>query len=246
MPEIESRQLVYADERISYQVHRSPRRHKTISIRVQSDGSVRVAAPGMARDRDIESVVAARARWIWRHVRQARQSGSALAPCRYIDGEQHLYLGRRLQLKIEENIKIGSYVKIKQSQLLVATRRNDPERVRNLLMQWYRTRALQIFPQRLEAMAIALPWTLPEPRGIRLRFMRKRWGSCSASGVITLNPHLVKAPRDCVDYVICHELCHLREFNHSPRFYHLLDQGLPGWQDTKSRLDGMAGMLLNV
>jgi predicted metal-dependent hydrolase len=64
--------------------------------------------------------------------------------------------------------------------------------------------------------------------------------------VIALNPHLVKAPRECVDYVICHELCHLRELNHSPRFYRLLDQMLPGWQLTKVKLDGMANIMLNV
>ena len=247
MPEIESRQLVYGDEQISYQVHRSPRRHKTISIRVQPDGSVRVAAPGMAHDRDIESVVAARARWIWRHVRQARNAGHDLTPCKYIDGEQHLYLGRRLRLKIVNNKKIDRSVKIQHGRLLVTAHRDDPDDVRELLLEWYRSRARQVFPRRLMAIATALPWKqLTGIPDVRLRFMKKRWGSCSSSGVITLNPHLVKAAGDCVDYVICHELCHLREFNHSPRFYRLLDQGLPEWRATKSRLDAMAGKLLNV
>ena len=246
MPETKSRQLVYGDERISYQVHRSPRRHKTISIRVQPDGSVRVAAPGMAHDRDIESVVTARARWILRHVRLARNAGRVLTPYRYVDGEQHLYLGRRLRLEIVKNRKVDRTVKIQKGRLLVTAHRHDPDVVRDLLLQWYRCRARQIFTRRLRAIAAALPWKLAGIPDVRLRFMKKRWGSCSSGGVITLNPHLVKAPGDCVDYVICHELCHLREFNHSPRFYRLLDEGLPEWRTTKSRLDGMAGKLLNV
>jgi hypothetical protein len=79
----------------------------------------------------------------------------------------------------------------------------------------------------------------------RIVRMQKQWGSCSPAGVILLNPHLVKAPRACVDYVICHELCHLQEHNHSPRYYRLLGQIMPGWEAVKIRLDGMAETLLN-
>ena len=75
--------------------------------------------------------------------------------------------------------------------------------------------------------------------------MKKQWGSCSPQGVITLNPHLVKAPRDCVDYVLVHELCHLVEHNHSVEFYRLLGGQIPGWESVKAKLDGMAEKLLN-
>ena len=64
-------------------------------------------------------------------------------------------------------------------------------------------------------------------------------------GVILLNPHLVKAPRECIDYVILHELCHLKEHNHSPRFYRLLSQLKPRWRPVKAKLDGLAELLLN-
>ena len=75
--------------------------------------------------------------------------------------------------------------------------------------------------------------------------MQTQWGSCSPAGRITLNPHLVKAPRDCIDYVILHELCHLAEHNHSERFYRLMQQVMPQWGKIKQRLDGMAASLLN-
>lgn len=76
--------------------------------------------------------------------------------------------------------------------------------------------------------------------------MKKQWGSCSPQGHILLNPHLVKAPRDCIDYVILHELCHLQEHNHSPKFYQLLSQLMPAWKSVKTRLDSMAELLLNT
>ena len=67
--------------------------------------------------------------------------------------------------------------------------------------------------------------------------MAKRWGSCSRAGRILLNPELVTAPKDCIDYVIVHELCHLKEHNHSPAYYRLLDRVMPSWQERKRRLD---------
>jgi hypothetical protein len=81
---------------------------------------------------------------------------------------------------------------------------------------------------------------------LRLLKMRKQRGSCSPGGVVFLNTHLVKAPRECVDYiVITHELCHLREHNHSRHYYRLLREIMPGWEPVKAKLDGMAELLLN-
>src|SRR5690606_33372808 len=74
---------------------------------------------------------------------------------------------------------------------------------------------------------------------MRILTMQTQWGSCSPNGRITLNPHLVKAPRECIDYVILHELCHIAEHNHSERFYRLMNQVMPKWEKTKERLDGM-------
>lgn len=75
--------------------------------------------------------------------------------------------------------------------------------------------------------------------------MQTQWGSCSPKGQLTLNPHLVKAPRDCIDYVLLHELCHVAEHNHSEGFYRLMRQVMPQWEKVKERLDGMAYFYLN-
>lgn len=75
---------------------------------------------------------------------------------------------------------------------------------------------------------------------MRLQLMTVQWGSCSPSGRITLNPLLVKAPRECIDYVLLHELCHLLHHNHSPKFYRTLDRHMPNWRAVKEKLDNMA------
>ena len=74
--------------------------------------------------------------------------------------------------------------------------------------------------------------------------MQTQWGNCSPGGTITLNPHLVKAPRDCIDYVILHELCHLQEHNHGPAFWVLLERVMPDWERHKARLNDMAELML--
>jgi len=96
----------------------------------------------------------------------------------------------------------------------------------------------------LTELTSAAPW-LSEVPPFRLLVMRTQWGSCSPAGELLLNPHLVKAPRPCVDYVLAHELCHLKEHNHSPAFYRALSALMPDWLARKEELDGMAEALLN-
>jgi predicted metal-dependent hydrolase len=67
--------------------------------------------------------------------------------------------------------------------------------------------------------------------------MRKRWGSLSEKGTLTLNVDLIRAPKECIDYVVTHELCHLKHRDHSPEFYKLLESLVPGWERMKQKLE---------
>ncbi len=87
-------------------------------------------------------------------------------------------------------------------------------------------------------------WVSGRP-SFRILTMKKQWGSCSSKGMLMLNPHLVKAPKESIDYVILHELCHIAEHNHSERFWWLLTQVMPQWKEVKAKLDDMAELYLN-
>lgn len=124
-------------------------------------------------------------------------------------------------------------VKLLRGKLEVSVRQRSAEKVRDLLADWYKARAKEVFARRLNAMLDQAIWVTGRP-ALRILTMQTQWGSCSPHGRITLNPHLVKASRDCIDYVILHELCHIAEHNHSEQFYRLMsqvgkDQRAIGW-----------------
>ena len=123
--------------------------------------------------------------------------------------------------------------------IIVRTREPDrPEVTKRLVETWYRKRARAKFAERLEASLARFPD--PEafrPMGLIVRRMEKRWGSLSPAGRLLLNPRLIEAPVDTIDYVIAHELCHMAEPNHGVEFYRLLDRVMPDWVGRKGRLE---------
>ena len=234
----------YGDDRIEYEVLFTPAKRNRVAIHVHSDGSVLVDAPEEQNLQTVHRAVLKRARWIKRHVDESRRQRAQALPRNYRSGESVFYLGRRYQLKVKRQNGRESSVKLLRGQICVEAPSGEPDLIRGRLAAWYRSRAADTFDRRLCEIADRIVWLKKMP-DLRIVRMQKQWGSCSPTGVILLNPHLVKAPRVCVDYVICHELCHLQEHNHSPRYYRLLGQIMPGWEAVKTKLDGMAELLLN-
>ena len=219
---------------VSYCLVRSAR--KTTAITVEPDQKITVRAPLDADDVAIDRIVRKRAAWIIRQQRFFAQFLPKTPARAFVSGETHLYLGRKYRTRIRlsecEEVKLrGGYIHIH-----TPTPANT-ERVKKLLYGWYTVHAQVRFAERL---AICLDSPLgrsvdtPE---LRIRPMTKRWGSCHTSGILILNLDLIRAPRACIDYVISHELCHLRYPNHSLQFYELLTRVLPDWKATKLRLE---------
>jgi predicted metal-dependent hydrolase len=158
---------------------------------------------------------------------------------RYLPGETHLYLGRQYRLRVKESE--DKSVKLIGSFFYVMTPTpKQPQAIEDAMKLWYHSHAADIFGKRIEhCFTIAPSIRLHSNVAIRVRKMERRWGSCSQSGIITLNTDLVKTPIHCIDYVIMHELCHLSIHNHSPAFYRLLGRCMPDWKTRKDRLESM-------
>jgi predicted metal-dependent hydrolase len=115
----------------------------------------------------------------------------------------------------------------------------SPERVRILLADWYREHAESKMHERFEAIRKRFSRKLSRTPNLAIRPMRRRWGSYSGKGRITLNCDLIRAPLHCIDYVIVHELAHSRHPNHGRAFFDLLSQMMPDWEKRKVVLERM-------
>jgi predicted metal-dependent hydrolase len=247
--------FMYGDERITYEVIRrtasiQTKTHKVV-IKVHPDQRVVATAPASASDEAIHIAVLKRARWVWNNIQEFASQNEHVLPRRYVSGETQFYLGKRYMLKTlndedEQHGKAGQ-VKLTKGKFVVTLSTSTKDRkasTKHLLEQWYTYRAKYIFRERLNHMLEKATWVDGLP-SFRVMAMKTQWGSCSTKGNLMLNPHLVKAPKDCIDYVILHELCHIAEHNHSEKFWRLLTQVMPEWKGVKSRLDGMAEQYLN-
>jgi predicted metal-dependent hydrolase len=235
--------LRYGNDETTCNVAYIPDLSGKIRIHVRPDGRVDVEAPAGSDDARIHAALYKRARWIFRHIEASREARAYALPRTYVSGETHFYLGRRYQLKVIETRRQPSAVKLIGARIEVVAPRADPTAIRRRLHAWYRLRAADYFKRRLFEVAGRLDWIEAVP-DLKLVRMESQWGSCSPTGNININPWLIRAPRHCIDYVLTHELCHLKEHNHSRSFYVLLDRYCPNWQTTKSELDRLAELLL--
>lgn len=234
--------LAYGDDRIPYVVVHDEARTTKLAIHVDPDGSVTVDAPHGYSDQQIRSAVQQRARWIVQNVLEAQERKRHRRPKEYTSGEQILYLGRRYMLKVVPVTAKPKPVKLIGNRLQVETQANDPEDIKGRVRAWYRVRGRDYLAGRLAVVAKDLPW-LDRVPPFRLLDMSRQWGSCAPSGEIILNIHLIKAPRPCIDYVLVHELAHLKHHDHGPEFWKLVDTHSPNWRKVKTQLDNMVEVL---
>lgn len=237
------RTLRYGETSIKYLVNEAPTLSDRVRIHVHPNGVVEVEAPTDTNTEKLDSAVRKRARWISNQLKTAEDARKYSLPREYVSGETHFYIGRRYRLKVIETKSELSAVRLKAGRIEVFCRLGDPAAIRRRLNNWYRERAEVYFERRLDQVASRIGWLDTKPP-VKLIKMQKQWGSCAPNGVINLNPWLVRAPTECIDYVITHEICHLREHNHSKRYYELLARHYPNWRHVKARLDEMAELIL--
>jgi predicted metal-dependent hydrolase len=236
--------IPYGDRRIRCNVRRSEQRSsRSVAIHVEPDGRVLVDAPVSAAEKDIRWAVTQRVVWIHRRQMEIDERLKYITLREYVSGETAFYMGRRYRLKVSGS-RSSQQVRLRGGYIEVSAGSRDRSAVRRVLMRWYRARAQIVLFERLDAVASRLPWLSVAPP-VSLRAMKVQWGSCSPAGKLLLNPDLIRAPGECIDYVLLHELCHLKEHNHGPRFHRLLDRHMPEWRRIKMRLDAMAETLLS-
>lgn len=223
----------HGDRLIQYELKRT--RRKTLGLYIYPDRRVQLRVPYKVESQLIEQYLCKSGPWIVRQLEQLKDAPRVL-PLACVGGTRHYFRGRSYTLEVKEGRP--QRVEIEGDHLfLYSLDVSDEPRNKRVLKNWYKQQAKKVFSQRLQYCWQQLQsFGLAEP-SLRLRWMKTRWGSCSSKAVITLNIELIKYAETELDYVVIHELCHLREFNHGPKFYAMMDKALPDWRARKITLE---------
>ena len=227
--------LIYGNTTIEYTLTHTVR--ETLAVHVHPDTSVTVEAPLEREFAEVEQRVHQRAAWIVKQQREFRRYSVEFPPRLYVSGETHRYLGRQYRLRVIESDDPPEIVRMDRGTISIFARSKSPERVKKVLEDWLRQRAREIFSKRVDEWYPRFErFEVMKPQVV-VRKMKSRWGSCTAKGKITLNFKLIQVPRQLIDHVIVHEMCHLVEHSHSRDFYALLSRIMPDWETRREKLN---------
>jgi predicted metal-dependent hydrolase len=189
-------------------------KRRTIAIIIERDGSLTVRAPKRAALRDIEQFIQEKAGWIVR-TREKLQAIFDIPEKKFVDGEKFLFLGNEYELKLTTPQR--PTLKFDGKFTLAGTAQ---KRAMLLFTRWYREQALRTFSERVHYYAALHGF---QPKQVKVTSAKTRWGSCSSNGTLNFTWRLVMAPLEIIDYVVIHELAHLRVKDHSSKFWNLVE-----------------------
>jgi predicted metal-dependent hydrolase len=234
-PDPRARRALAGTDVIEYRLRRARRR--TIGFQIDDDG-LTISAPRWVTLREIEAAIAEKSRWIrakrreWHEWREKRRLPQVV----FADGAALPYLGRSIKLRLRGDAG-ATRLDAVSFELHVALPHDAAEaQVRDTVQAWLQGEAARVFGERIERFADRIA---PKFSGWRLSSARSQWGSCTHDGRVRLNWRLVHFPLPVIDYVVAHELAHLRELNHGPRFWKALEQLLPGFEAARDEIKGV-------
>jgi predicted metal-dependent hydrolase len=208
---------------------------KTVALTVQPSLNIILKCPF---DYDIDKIERfLKRKWLWleKQVLYFKKYKKTTGKKEYVSGESFLYLGRQYKLLIKT--AKNSQVKLEKGRITLFTKQSvqDQSTNKKLLKKWFEQRTKSIFTSRLKEITNKFNYDfIPE---LTIRKMPKRWGSYLSSKKIILNPLLIRASKDCIDYVIVHELCHMKYKNHNKNFFKLQESIIPNWKEIKEKLE---------
>lgn len=233
------RSVIVEGREICYQLER--KHVKNLNLRVRKDGSVFVSTNEMVPCEDVDLFVHSKASYIIKAIDHFSEMAQYKPkPKQYVSGETFYIQGRGLRLQVSQAKKDaissdGVYI------FLAVKDINDVDKKRRIVTRFLNQECKTVFSEVMEDLyPLVKKYGIEKPI-LRIRDMETRWGSClTKKRIITLNKRLLEAPRNCIEYVVMHELCHLIYPNHSKQFYSFLTMLMPDWKERKDYLDKSA------
>ena len=217
---------------LQYRLKRSTRR--TIGFSIDSSG-LAVTAPRWVTLADIESAISEKQKWIFTKLAewQNRVEQRALPRIVWGDGAELPFLGKTIRIALESASGTLHYAADSALLALGLPLHVQTQQIKDRVQGWLQTEAMRLFVERLDLYAVRLGVSY---RACALSSAATRWGSCSSDGKIRLNWRLIHFPLTIIDYVVAHELAHLREMNHGPRFWQTVESVFPEFREARQTL----------
>jgi predicted metal-dependent hydrolase len=231
-----ARRLTLAGHDVDYRLFRTRRR--SIGMQIDQSG-LTVRAPPWVTITEIELALAERADWVVATLAKWKGRDREALPAEWREGAALLYQGRHLTLalfKARRKTIVADLLHL----VVRHPRPGDEVQIGAFVGRWLKEQALAVLSPRVVYFASRV--TASSPR-IKLSNARTQWGACNHKGEIRLNWRLVQLPPRIADYVVAHEVAHLVELNHSPRFWALVEALLPGHADARHELDALTPLL---
>ena len=233
MTATETSVVTWGGTQVPYAIRRSARRKKTVAVTVDPAGRVVLLAPEHSSPDELDRIVARKAEWIVRRLRRAESHGPAPSPREFVSGESVVYLGRHYRLKVQPHA--GGEAKLRGGWLHVPAPEGagQPAQVRDALISWFRHHAGRRLPERVAAWRAKAGVRMPS---VIVSNQQKRWGSCDRNGAIRLNWRIIQAPMRLVDYIVVHELVHLRHRGHGREYWQAVGRVMPDYERRRDDL----------
>lgn len=212
------------DHRLNYQLIRSKKRRKTISLYIKEDGRIFIYAPYRTPKWEIERFIKEKRSWIVKKMSEKERSIKE-AEKAFIPGEKFLYLGESYPLEIEESSNRKVPLKLSFGKFVLD--KDHIEEAKDLFIQWYKKEAKARIIERIDFYSNRLQLF---SKGIRITSAKYRWGSCSRDNRLSFSWRIIMASLSIIDYILIHELVHIKEKNHSKRFWNYLESILPDYR----------------
>jgi len=213
---------------LHYRLERRQRR--TVGLKITAEGLV-VHAPTRISLSLLESLISQKADWIQKKLNARTES--KIPALQWLNGEQLLLLGNSVTLTLSHDVRSRAISHQPGQLALAMPNHDDKSAVSRKVLQWYKKQALADFARRLEIFSARLGVALPK---LLISNARTRWGSCNSKKEIRLNWRLLQAPPHLINYVVCHELAHLKEMNHSARFWAVVASIYPDYKAAEKEL----------
>ena len=201
-------------------------------------GQVKVSVPRGVSERQVEKFVSTKKEWIYKHWQKCQEQQTLQAQKEYKFGQEFPFCGRNLTIRVGEYDRKTISVQLIQNSLWVYFPKTTPleERsryIKEALIYWYKTQARKVFRDKLDHYSTIMG---VEYKGLRIKEQKTKWGSCSAQGNINLNWKVIMAPEAVIDYLIIHELAHLKFLNHSQDFWYIVANYMVDYKQWKKWL----------